>query len=67
MYKIIQTRKIWYTVSIVLVSLSIIGWFLWGLKYGIDFTGGSLLDVSYSTQRPSMEQMQTAFKNVGLE
>lgn len=67
MYKIIQTRKIWYTVSIVLVSLSIVGWFLWGLKYGIDFTGGSLLDVSYSTQRPSMEQMQTAFKNVGLE
>lgn len=67
MYKIIQARKIWYTVSIILVSLSILGWFLWGLKYGIDFTGGSLMDISYSVQRPSMEQIQLAFKDSGVE
>ncbi len=61
MYKIIQTRKIWYTVSITLVSLSVIGWFLWGLKYGIDFTGGSLMDVSYSQQRPTVSQIEESF------
>ena len=66
MFKIIQTRKIWYTVSIILVSLSIIGWFLWGLKYGIDFTGGSLMDVSYAQQRPSMDQVKVAFEQIQL-
>lgn len=62
MYKIIQKRKIFYTISIVLVGLSIIGWFLWGLKYGIDFTGGSLLDVSYAKQRPSIAQVEEVMK-----
>lgn len=62
MYKIIQKRKIWYTVSIILVSLSIIGWFLWGLKYGLDFTGGSLMEVSYAKQRPSIAQIEESFK-----
>lgn len=66
MYKIIQKRKIWYTVSIILVSLSIIGWFLWGLKYGLDFTGGSLMDVSYAKQRPSITQMEESFKQLEI-
>ncbi len=67
MYKIIQKRKIFYTISIALVSVSLIGWFLWGLKYGIDFTGGSLMDVTYSQSRPDMEQVKNAFKDLGIE
>ncbi|MDQ5938667.1 MAG: Protein-export rane protein SecF [Patescibacteria group bacterium] len=67
MYKIIQKRKIFYTISIALVSVSLIGWFLWGLKYGIDFTGGSLMDVSYSQARPDMDQLKNSFKDLGVE
>lgn len=67
MYKIIQKRKIFYTISIALVSVSLIGWFLWGLKYGIDFTGGSLMDVSYSEARPDMDQLKNSFKDLGIE
>ena len=67
MYKIIQKRKIFYTISIALVSMSLIGWFLWGLKYGIDFTGGSLMDVSYSEARPDMDQLKNSFKDLGIE
>jgi preprotein translocase subunit SecF len=67
MFKIIQTRKIWYTVSITLTALALIFWFAWGLKYGIDFTGGSLMDVSYSAVRPSMDQIETSFKDLGVE
>lgn len=66
MFKIIQTRKIWYTISIILVSISILGWFLWGLKYGLDFTGGSLMDVSYSQQRPSVDEVKTVFSQVNI-
>lgn len=67
MYKIIQKRKIFYIISITLVSVSLIGWFLWGLKYGIDFTGGSLMDVTYSEMRPSMDQIKNSFKELELE
>ena len=67
MYKIIQKRKIFYTISIALVSVSLIGWFLWGLKYGIDFTVGSLMDVSYSEARPDMDQLKNSFKDLGIE
>ncbi len=66
MFKIIQRRKIWYAVSITLVSISLIGWFLWGLKFGLDFTGGSLMDVTYSQQRPSMDQVQAVFKQANF-
>jgi preprotein translocase subunit SecF len=66
MFKIIQTRKIWYTVSITLVAISLLGWFLWGLKFGLDFTGGSLMDVTYSQQRPSMDQVQAVFKQANF-
>lgn len=66
MFKIIQTRKIWYTVSITLTALSLIAWFAWGLKYGIDFTGGSLMDVSYSVARPTMDQVEKSFNDLGV-
>jgi len=45
MYKIIQHRKIWIGISTTLVVLSIVLTAIWGLRFGIDFTGGSLLEV----------------------
>jgi len=42
---IIQRRKIYFTVSILLVLSSIVAFAVFGLKLGIDFTGGSLLQI----------------------
>src|SRR5581483_2185892 len=39
---------------------------LWGLRPGIDLSGGSLLQVSYTTQVPTPAQMQTAAQPLGL-
>lgn len=50
--KIINNRKIFYTISLVLVVLSLIAIAVWGLKPSIDFTGGTLLEVSYTGARP---------------
>jgi preprotein translocase subunit SecF len=33
---------------------------LWGLKIGIDFTGGSLLEVEFQNQTPSVEELREA-------
>lgn len=42
---IIKTRKIWFGFSAILIVGSLVSLLLWGLNFGIDFTGGSLIDV----------------------
>lgn len=43
---IIEHRQAWYGLSIALCVLSVLALIVWGLRPGIDFTGGSLLEVS---------------------
>jgi preprotein translocase subunit SecF len=45
---IVKKRKIFYIISIVLVLLSILSVSKYGLNFGIDFTGGSVIEVGYS-------------------
>jgi preprotein translocase subunit SecF len=43
---IVGKRRIWFTISIALIVPGTIALFLWGLKPGIDFTGGQEIEVS---------------------
>lgn len=56
---VIAVRKIWYTLSIVLIGGSIIALSLFGLKQGIDFTGGSELSVRFQQRPTPVEAEQT--------
>lgn len=42
---VIKNTKVWFTISGILFVASIISFFIWGLKLGIDFTGGSLIEL----------------------
>jgi len=66
MYKIIQHRKIWITLSSVAVVLSIVFLAMWGLNFGIDFTGGSLLEVKFKGERPQVNEIQDILSEVEL-
>lgn len=55
MLNIIQNRKIYLTISTVLVVASIVAIAVFGLKQGIDFVGGSLWQVKISVE----EQVDT--------
>jgi preprotein translocase subunit SecF len=55
---IVGLRKIWFSLSATFVGLSIAALALWGLPLGIDFTGGSLLEVSFIENVPSKEVVQ---------
>src|ERR1700749_3695315 len=47
---IVNHRKIFYAISIILVVISIVALCAWGLVPSIDFTGGAQIEVSYGGQ-----------------
>lgn len=56
--KIIQHRKIFLGISLVLILASLVSLLIWGLKWGIDFTGGTLMEVEFIGQRLSNQEVQ---------
>ena len=54
---IVAHRKTFYFISAALFLASIASVFLWGLKFGIDFTGGSLIEVEFSGSRAPVEEL----------
>jgi preprotein translocase subunit SecF len=49
-----------------LTVLSLAAIFTWGLKPGIDLAGGSMMQVTYTAERPEQSQVQTAIEAVGI-
>ena len=62
----IGRRKITYFISGSLVGLSVVGLLLWGLNLGIDFTGGSLLEIGYSENPPSIQEIKDVLGKYNL-
>lgn len=58
----IKLRKITYLISGVLVLLSIISIAIFRFNFGIDFTGGTIMEIEYKAERPSIDQIKTALK-----
>lgn len=54
---LIRYRKLTYIFSGTLVLLSLIALLVWHLKLGIDFTGGSLIEIEYRSDRPSLDEL----------
>jgi preprotein translocase subunit SecF len=52
---IVKLRRVWYVISLVLVIGAVIAVATEGLKFGIDFTGGSLLAARFDERPPSPE------------
>jgi preprotein translocase subunit SecF len=65
MYNIIGKRKFFYVFSGVLTVLSIISLSVWGLKYGLDFTGGTLMEVQ--NIRAQNEDIKSALVEAGIQ
>ncbi|MDO8669403.1 MAG: protein translocase subunit SecF [Candidatus Buchananbacteria bacterium] len=65
-FNIIKNRKYFYTLSGVLALISILSLIAWGLKPGLDFTGGSLLELSFKNERPATEAIQKSLADLNL-
>jgi len=62
----VRNRKITYILSAALMGVSFLVLLMWGLRPGIDFTGGSLLEIEYKAARPAIDQLQKAVNELGF-
>ena len=65
-YRIIKNRNIFLGISGTLVVASIVALFIWGLNFGVDFTGGSLLEAEFKNYQPTITELQDSLKDVKL-
>lgn len=64
---IVNHRKIFYSLSVMMIAVSIFSVLFWGLKPSIDFAGGSLLDVSFVGDKPAPEEAQEVLTGLGFK
>ena len=68
MLQIIQKRKYAYILSVALTVASIVLLIVWGLKPGIDFKGGTLMEVQFSKDPvPGVQEVETSLSSLGLK
>ncbi|MEK9147416.1 MAG: protein translocase subunit SecF [Patescibacteria group bacterium] len=63
---IINHKKIFITISIILILLSIGSFAYFGFNLSIDFTGGALLEVEYTETRPSQEEALKSLDSLNI-
>ena len=63
---VIKYRKIFYILTTVFVVASLAGVGIFGLNFGIDFTGGTILEVSYQNERPSKTSLEPRLSSLPI-
>lgn len=46
MFKFVERTKLWITIAVVYLTIGLLAWAFMGLNYGIDFKGGTTIDIS---------------------
>ena len=62
----IKYRKFYFIFSGILILAAISSLMIFGLKPGIDFTGGSILELEFKTERPNTFQIQEKLAELNL-
>jgi len=65
--QIVSHRKIYFSISLMLVLASLVSLLLWGLKLGIDFSGGTLMEIEFSEERLTNQQIQERLADLELD
>ncbi len=63
---LVSKRNLWFTISLIVILPGLLSLIFFGLKLGIDFTGGTLWEVQFS--RPvAAAQVESALQRAGVE
>lgn len=66
MYNIIGKKKIFLTISGVLCGLSLLALIFWGLKPGIDFTGGTMMEIKFKDKVLTNQEIKDNLRELNL-
>jgi len=64
-FPFMNTRKVWYGLSALVIAASLGLVAVRGLNRGVDFTGGVVVETSFP-QAPNIEQLRTALAKSGV-
>lgn len=67
MINIINKTKYAYIFSGTLMILSVISLFVWGLKFGTDFTSGTLMEIKFENSVPANQEIEDTLKDLELK
>ena len=62
----LKYKKIYFIFSAILILANLGFLIVFGLKPGIDFTGGSILEIEYKTERPSNQEIKETLSDLDL-
>ncbi len=65
--KILKYKRVFLTISAMLVLFSIISISFFGFNLGIDFKGGTVYEIAYKDKVPSISEVKEAVRASGLE
>ncbi len=65
MIEFLKHKKIYYITSLILVIGTILSLAVWGLNLGIEFTGGSIMEIQYE-ERPSVAEVREKLAGLDL-
>ncbi len=63
MLNIVQNKKIWFTISGILVGLSLVAIAVYGFRQSAEFLGGSMWEFQIPANQPSLATVQDVFAN----
>jgi len=66
MTRLASKRKLWFTISLLIIIPGLISLIFSGLKLGIDFTGGTLWEVRFSEPATAIE-IESALRAAGVD
>ena len=66
MINFIKYKRIYYGVSSILILASLFSLVFFGVNFGIEFTGGSMMEIEYSEDVPSVSELRSTLSGIGL-
>ena len=64
--KILKNRKIFYTISLILIVLSFVSLGTKGLNLGVDFTGDAQFEIAFLGEQPSTDDVANRLTDAGV-
>ncbi len=64
--KVVSRYKIWFSFSLIVTLVGILSLIFWGLPLGIDFKGGSSMELKYS-QKINSSEIENSLKSLNLK